>query len=69
MKIRELFDNPGFEVNFDYRIYECHDGKTWQESPIVSDSVYDGLFPRAELAEREISYITIDHGDLVIEVR
>lgn len=69
MKIRELFDNPGFDVNCNYRIYECHDGKTWHGSPIISDSVYDGDLPRAELAEREISYITIDHGDLVVEVR
>ena len=69
MRIRELFDNPGFEINCDYRIYECHDGKTWHESPIISDSVYDGARPRAELAERETLYITIDHGDLVVEVR
>ena len=69
MKIRELFDNPGFDVHCNYRIYECHDGKTWHESSIISDSVYDGARPRAELAEREILYITIDHGDLVVEVR
>lgn len=36
---------------------------------IISDSVYDGDLPRAELAEREILYITIDHSDLVVEVR
>ena len=61
MRIRELFDNPGFEINCDYR--------TWHESPIISDSVYDGARPRAELAEKEILYITIDQGDLVVEVR
>lgn len=69
MKIRELFNNPGVDVSCNYRIYACEEGKTWHESPVIADSDSDGGRPRAELAEREISYIAIDNNDLIVEVR
>lgn len=69
MKLGELLQNRNFDVNCGYRVYACYGDDTWDSKKKpdcigVCGSVDDEFF-----LNLDISYMTIDNGELVIEVR
>lgn len=70
MTVRDLFSNPTFDVNCRYVLYDCNDGRKWNDAPILFVSGNPGEELTESMMNKRIRYITIDreNNHLVVEV-
>lgn len=70
MTIRALVRNGSFDFNANYEIYDCRDGRTWQEADfsmlIWKGDGDEGDIPE-EILDMSVRYLTIRKNVLIIE--
>lgn len=68
MKVRDLINNPTFDCNCNYNIFDCTEsGKTWDNALCVySTMLTDDELDNAIL-DMYITYITLSNGRIIIE--
>lgn len=72
MTIRKLICNEEFDVNCNYEIYDCRNGKNWHEANIWWSTLRNGFeTPPKEVLDAKVGYITINypHASFVIEAK
>lgn len=71
MLVGDLIYNDDFDVNCNYSIYDCTEGKAHNDgAEIIFSTKTDGFIkPRPKILDMEISYITIEDSTIVIEAK
>lgn len=66
MKISDFLYSKDFDVNCNIEIYDCTDGFPWfEETPVYSGNLSKEV--PDDVANMELSYITVNLNHLVIE--
>ena len=59
--VRDLIHNE-FDLNCQYIIYDCRNGKSWHEAEVLYKSETD------KILDMHVKYVTISDNKLIIEV-
>lgn len=68
MKVRDLINNPTFDCNCNYDIFDCTEpGKSWYDASLIfSTAILDSELSDAVL-DMHITYIALSNGRIIIE--
>lgn len=68
MKVRDLINNPTFNCNCNYDIFDCTEsGKTWDNASCVYSTMLLDDKPSDAVLDMHITYIDLSNGRIIIE--
>lgn len=68
MYVSDLIYNDDFDLNANYRIYDCTNGKSWRETHAIFAIDIDGFVkPLNKILDMKIKYVTIVDNCIIIE--
>lgn len=70
MLVGDLIYSDDFDLNCNYAVYDCHNGKQWSEAPILFNTAKNGYGkPLDKILDMHVGYITISDNVLIIEAK
>lgn len=70
MLVGDLIYSDDFDANCNFAVYDCHDGKLWNESPVLFSTLKDGYGkPLDKILDMHVRYLTITDNVLIIEAK
>jgi len=69
MLVGDLICNNEFDINCAYEVYDCSNGKDWQDgAELLFSTRRDGYSkPLDKVLDMRIGYITINNNSIIIE--
>lgn len=70
MLIGDLVYSDSFDLNCNYAIYDCRDGKPWNEASVLFSTAKGGFIkPLDKILDMHVECITISDNVLIIEAK
>lgn len=70
MLVGDLIYSDDFDANCNYAVYDCRDGKSWDESPVLFSTEKNGYGkPLDKILDMHVRSLTITDNVLIIEAK